>query len=351
MKNEYNYLKHMSGVLMIALIASACSSKEQVTEANTSVGYSIPVDASVVRPVPLRDELEVTGSIVANQEVEIMSELTLRVKNVYVKEGSKVRQGDLLFQLDDSEFKAQLEKYKQQEILASLNESRLRDLIEKEAVTQSDYDESVTNLKVLKAQVLELEVLIGKTRITAPFDGQVGIINVHPGAIVSVNTLLTEIMDNSKVKVEFSIPEKYTDLIPVGSVHPFSTASQDIQYKTTITATAASINEDSRSLTVRGTTLNHDGKLKAGQSARIKLSLHGTQDALAVVSKSLIPTSKGYQVFVSRGGKAERIAVNIGQRTTELIEIREGLNAGDTLITSNLLRLTPGTPLQFVSVR
>src|SRR5690606_33060039 len=146
MKNECHHLKHLSAALMIALVVVACSSKEQEAATPASLSYSIPVDAAVVKPVPLRDELEVTGSIVANQEVEIMSDLTLLIKNVFVKEGSKGKQGDILFQLDDAEFKAQLEKYKQQEILASLNERRLHDLIEKEAVTQSDYDESVTNL-------------------------------------------------------------------------------------------------------------------------------------------------------------------------------------------------------------
>ncbi|MEJ0055365.1 MAG: biotin/lipoyl-containing protein [Bacteroidota bacterium] len=75
----------------------------------------------------------------------------------------------------------------------------LKDLLAHDAIAQQDYDEASTNLKVLQAQILELEVMISKTRITAPFDGQIGMINIHQGAIVSVNTLLTTIEDNNTV--------------------------------------------------------------------------------------------------------------------------------------------------------
>jgi membrane fusion protein (multidrug efflux system) len=134
----------------------------------------------VVQPVQISEELEVTGTLVANQQVAIVSELTRKIVRVNVKEGSKVKEGTLLFQLDDADLQAQLERYRQQEKLALLNEERLKDLIAHEAIAQQDYDQASTNLKVLQAQVRELQVTIEKTRITAPFNGQIGIINVHP---------------------------------------------------------------------------------------------------------------------------------------------------------------------------
>lgn len=310
----------------------------------------IPVDATVLRPSVVSDQLEVTGTILAYQQVDIVSELTRKVIKVNVREGSRVKKGTLLFLLDDADLQAQRERLIQQEKLAFLNEQRLKDLVAHDAIAQQDYDEISTNLRVLQAQIRELEVIIGKTRITAPFDGKIGMINTHVGAVVSVNTILTDIEDNSSVKVEFSIPEKYINVIHEGSEHYFSTPSVDKRFKTKITAKAARVTKDTRTLLVRGITPNPQGKLLAGQSARITLSLNSSDNALAVASQALVPSPNGYAVFVARNKKAVALPVKIGQRSAASVEIIEGLNAGDTVITSNLLRLSSGTPVSFVTV-
>jgi membrane fusion protein (multidrug efflux system) len=344
----------VAGSMLMAAFIAACSSRaeELKTEPkNIAIPTGVPVDGIVVKPGVVRDELEVTGTVVANQQVDIVSELTRKVVRVNVKEGSKVKRGTLLFQLDDADLQAQLERYHQQEKLAKLNETRLKDLIEKEAISQQDYDEASTNLKVLEAQIQELEVAIGKTRIVAPFDGQIGMINTHPGAIVSVNTILTDIEDNSVVKVEFSVPEKYTNVIQIGSEQSFTIISDQKQYKTKVVARGASLSQDTRTLLVRGVTANPDGKLLPGQSARLNLSLNTSAGALTVASQSLIPSTNGYSVFVARKNKAEALPVSIGQRSASTVQITEGLQEGDTVIVSNLLRLGPGAPVQFISVK
>src|SRR5688572_8872799 len=205
---------YVLGFVMLAFLVEACVSKaddlsnEPSQAAAPAIVYT-PVDGTILQPGEVREELEVTGTLVANQRVDIVSELTRKIVKVNVKEGSSVRRGTLLFQLDDADLQAQLEKLRQQEQLAMLNEERLKDLITNEAIAQQDYDQASTNLKVLQAQIRELQVSIDKTRITAPFDGHIGIINVHPGSIVSVNTTLTDIEDTAIIKVDFSVPEKY----------------------------------------------------------------------------------------------------------------------------------------------
>jgi len=344
----------LTGVAALAVIIAACTTKAEDLGKNTPAASrptGIPVDGAIVKPGVVRDELDVTGTILANQQVNIVSELTRKIVRVNIHEGSHVKQGTLLFLLDDADLQAQLQRFQQQEKLALLNEERLRDLIEKEAVAQQDYDEASTNLRVLRAQVQELQVMINKTRIVAPFDGQIGMINVYPGAIVSTNTVLTNIEDNSVVKVEFAVPEKYTNIIALGSEQFFTTTSDTKRYTTKVVARGASLSEDTRTLLVRGVTANPDGRLLPGQSARLTLSLSASSSALTVVSQALIPSSTGYSVFVARGGKAEAIPVDIGQRSTGTIEITKGLAAGDTVIVSNLLRLAPGAPVQFASVK
>lgn len=345
-------LKNLLLFVAISVFIAACALKageiEKAAPAKKSAG--IPVDVMVVTPAVMHDHLEVTGTILANQQVSIVSELTRKVVKVNVREGTQVRRGTLLFLLDDADLQAQLERLRQQEKLALLNEQRLKDLLAHDAIAQQDYDEVSTTLHVIEAQIRELQVTIGKTRITAPFDGQIGMINTHVGAIVSVNTVLTDIEDNSVVKIEFSIPEKYSNLITEGSEHPFTTPSSENEFKTRVVAKAASLRADTRTLLVRGITRNPDSKLLPGQSARITLSLSTSADALSVVSQALMPSPGGYAVFVSRNNKAAALPVQIGQRTAASVEILTGLSKGDTVITSNLLRLSPGTPISIVAI-
>ncbi|HYI78574.1 MAG TPA: efflux RND transporter periplasmic adaptor subunit [Chryseolinea sp.] len=348
-------IPYVLGFWLLAFLIEACVSKaddlgNKAVASKPEIVYT-PVDGVIVQPAEVSEEFEVTGTLVANQQVDIVSELTRKVVRVNVKEGSKVKEGTLLFQLDDADLQAQLERYHQQEKLALLNEERLKDLIANEAIAQQDYDQAATNLKVLQAQITELQVTIDKTKIRAPFNGQVGIINVHPGTIVSVNTILTDIEDNSLIKVDFTVPEKYTNVISPGSVHSFTIASDDKQYQTKVIARAASLSANTRTLLVRAQTANPDGRLLPGQSARLNLSLSTSNDALAVTSNALIPSSQGYTVYVSRKNVVQAVPVQIGQRNENSVVITDGLQKGDTVITSNLLRLIPGSAVQFVTLK
>ncbi len=347
-------IPYVLGFWLIAFIIEACISKaddlSKTTINKPAVSYT-PVDGIIVKPEILNEELEVLGTLVANQQVDIVSELTRKIVRVNVKEGAEVKEGTLLFQLDDADLQAQLERFRQEEKLALLNEERLKDLFTHEAIAQQDYDQASTNLGVLQAQIRELQVMISKTRITAPFSGHIGIINVHPGSVVSVNTVLTDIEDNSSVKVDFAVPEKYANIIKPGSIQTFTIASDEKKYSTKVIATASSLNENTRTLLVRAVTSNRDGHLLPGQSARLNLALSSSGQALSVTSNALIPSSSGYSIYVSRKNTVEAVPVGIGQRSSGSVEITTGLQKGDTVITSNLLRLVPGSQVQFVTLK
>jgi membrane fusion protein (multidrug efflux system) len=311
----------------------------------------IPVDGNIVKPAVLKDELEITGTLEPNQQVDIVSELPRRIVRVNVKDGASVKKGQLLFEMDNADLLAQLEKLHQQEKLAKLNEERLRDLIQHEAVVQQDYDQAFTNLKVLQAQIAELEVTLARTHIRAPFSGNIGIIHVYPGAVVSANTVLTHIEDNSRVKVDFHVPEKYAQTIATGSIQHFTVASDSKQYSATVIAKEAGVDQNTRTLLIRAVSRNPGRKLLAGQSARMQLALHADADALMVSSQALIPTSRGYNVYIVKNEHVQLTPVEIGQRGPQTVEILHGLNNGDTVVTSNLLRLTPNAQIRFASLK
>ena len=218
-------------------------------------------------------------------------------------------------------------------------------------MVQQDYDQSFTNLKVIQAQILELQVLLNKTRIRAPFSGQLGILHVYPGAVVSVNTVLTHIQDNSEVKVDFQVPEKYAQTISVGSRQKFTVASDNRLYNARVVAREAGVDHHTRTLLVRAVSQNPGRLLLAGQSARMQLSLHSSADALTVYSQALIPSSQGYSVYTVKNNQVQLTPVEIGQRSAFSVEVLHGLNKGDTVVTSNLLRLVPGATVSFASIK
>lgn len=342
---------YLYAVMLMFIVGCKASGEPSNTPQAAAAPQATPVDGDVIRKSDLKERLEVTGTLVANQQVDIVSELTRKVVRVNVKEGSVVSTGELLFQLDDADLQAQLEKLRQQEKLALLNEQRLNDLIKHEAVVQQDYDQAFTNLKVLQSQIAELQVMIAKTRIKAPFGGRIGIVHVYPGAVVSINTILTNLEDNSQVKVEFNVPEKYINTITPGTEQKFTVASDSKQYSARVVARESKIDPNTRTLLVRAVSSNPGGVLVPGQSARLILGLNSQPDALMVASQALIPTSQGYNVYISKNNTVQLRAVEIGQRSPYAAEVLKGLDAGDTVITSNLLRLMPGSPVSFVTVK
>ena len=337
------------------MLIGGCYAKAEDKTVNTApvavVAPGVPVDGYVIKPAILKDELEITGTLLPNQEVDIVSELPRKIIRINVKDGATVKAGQLLFEMDNADLLAQLEKFHQQEKLAKLNEERLRDLIQHEAVVQQDYDQAFTNLKVLQAQIAELQVMLNKTYIRAPFNGQLGIVHIYTGAFVSANTVLTHIQDNSEVKLDFHVPEKYAQTINIGSLQKFTVASDTRQYSAKVIAREAGVDQNTRTLLIRAVSQNPGRVLLAGQSARMRLSLHASNEAIMVSSQSLIPSSQGYNVYVVKSSQVQLIPIEIGQRGPLTVEVLHGLNKGDTVVTSNLLRLMPGATVRLVGLK
>jgi len=351
-----NFLIRQQTLLLIAgmiIAMSACttSANKTTTDNKPAANPGVPVDAIVLKPEDLNERMEISGTLTALQEVNIMSELSRKVTAVYAAEGRQVTAGTVLFKLDDADLQAQLDQYLQQEKLAKINEQRLADLIANQAAIQQDYDQALTSLRVLQAQIRQIRVNIEKTRITAPFAGRIGLVNIHPGALVAPGQTLTTLEDKSRIKIDFYIPEKYAVHFKPGDPIRFKVESSDKDYEGSIIAEESKLNNDTRTLMLRAIAANEGGELLPGQSAHVSINLHAVKGAVMVPNQVLMPSSAGYSVFISKNGKADMKAVKTGERNANTIHITEGLSAGDTLIVSNMLRLAPGTDLHFVSIK
>lgn len=337
----------------ITLVWAGCNTEAKNTppaQKAAAAPVGVPVDAIVLKAETIKDEMEATGTLVANQFVDIVSELNRKVVRVNVKEGSTVSTGALLFQLDDADLQAQLEQLVQQQKLARLNEQRLKDLIQHQAVIQQDYDQTFTNLKVIDAQVQQLKVMIEKTCIRAPFSGRIGIIHVYPGSFVTPQTVMTNLEDYTRLKLDFTVPEKYAAILREGSRIGFSVESNTKTYTAVVQAHESKLDQNTRTLLIRAVSDNPKDELLPGQSARLKIALNSANNQLMVPSQALMPSSQGYTVYAVKNGKATMVPIQTGQRTDRNVQVLSGLAAGDTLVTSNLMRLSPGSAVQLATI-
>jgi membrane fusion protein (multidrug efflux system) len=306
----------------------------------------LPVSAVVLHPTRLDNRLVFTGTILPNESLELRAETSGKVSKIYFEEGRPVKKGQLLLEINDDELFAQLEKQKYNRKLYQDNEYRQRKLLEKEAISQEEYDNALNRLNTTIADIKLLEAQLSKTRIYAPFDGTIGFRFVSEGAYITPSTTVATLYNLNPAKLEFNVPGRYSTQVRAGKKVRFSVENDPRTFEGEVYAVEPQIDLNTRTLKVRAKADNPEGILLPGQFVRIELILETIEDALLIPSEALIPELQGHKVLVNQGGKVRESRVEIGIRTDRQVEILSGLQAGDTVITTGILQLRPGSPVQ-----
>lgn len=300
----------------------------------------------VVKPQTFNNNISLSGSIEANEQVEIRSEISGIVEGIYFQEGSNVTKGQVLFKVNDIELRAQLGQAKTKEGLASENERRAKLLLQKEAISQEEYDVARADLKSSQAQSQLIQAQIGKTAVKAPFSGKIGLRSISPGTYISPSVLVANLVNTNQLKITFSIPEKYSGEVKPNTNITFAVAGSSEKYTAKIYAIEPGIQVNTRTLQVRAIADNKDGKLLPGTFADVDLPLDIIKDAVMVPTEAIIPVQNGKKVFVLSSGKAKEVMVETATRTDASILVLSGLKAGDTLITSGVMSLKTDAPVK-----
>jgi membrane fusion protein (multidrug efflux system) len=310
-----------------------------------SAGYNprIPVSGTVINPERIDNKISVTGSIQANEWVELKSEISGLVEKIHFKEGVPVNQGDLLVSLDDDEILAQLEKMKYTQKLMQEREFRERSLLEKEAISQEEYDIALTELNTVASDIKILQSQYRKTKIRAPFKGIVGLRQISVGSYLTPNEPIVSIYSINPVKIDFSIPEKYSNKVQVGDKIRFLTDAMESPASGEIYAIEPQVDDETRTLRMRALSPNPQGSLLPGQFAKVELIFSSMDQALMVPTEAIIPELGGHKVFISRRGVVESVPVEVGIRTESTVQVLSGLQPKDTVITSGILQIRPGS--------
>jgi membrane fusion protein (multidrug efflux system) len=330
------------------LLISACKSGKSSPPRRESgmAGARVPVDAMVVQPQLLDNRIFTTGTLLANEEVQLQPEIAGRVTDVLFTEGSKVKKGDVLIRINDREFKAQLKGKEIEEKQASDLEARMRRLFEVKGISQEEYDKVANALNMIKAQREVIQAQIAKAEIVAPFDGIIGLRYVSQGSFVSTDMLVATMQDIDPIKVEFSVPEKYVKQIKKGTEVTVQIGDSQEEYRGVVYAVESKIDLATRTIKARAKIPNPKGDLIPGSFARVDITLEQLPNAVVIPSGSVIPEMNGEKVFICVNGKVRSVQVKTGIRTENSIQIVEGLNPQDTLILTGLLQLADGKAVE-----
>lgn len=332
-----------------AFIAYRITENSAGNEKNSKGGdkkQPVGVSGIVLQPREFADNLSLSGSIEANEQIDLRSEVSGIVESINFKEGSTVTKGQVLFKVNDIELRAQLAQVKTAQNLASENERRAKLLLQKEAISQEEYDIASADFHSAKAQTQLIQAQLSKTTVRAPFSGKIGLRYISQGTYVTPTTLIAKLVNISQLKITFSIPEKYASQMKVNSNLFFTTAGSKEKFIAKIYAIEPEIEVATRTLKLRAIAQNPEGKLFPGTFANVTLPLEKLTNALLVPTEALIPIQNGKKIFVSKNGQAKEILVETGARTNKDILITSGLKAGDTVLTSGVMTLKDGSPVK-----
>ena len=262
----------------------------------------------VIVPSQMFEIRKSTSSLLPDEEVELSFETSGKVVGIYFDEGTRVKKGDLLAKINDRPLQAQLLKLQAQLKLTEEKEFRQRQLLDRDAISRESYDQISTELQALQADIMLIEARIAE--------------------------------------IEFSIPERYAGEVTPGFPITFTIDGVAEEFGARVYAVDPKINIETRTIVVRALYPNRNEELKPGRYASVTALLSQIDSAVSIPTEAIIPEMDGEKVFVYRNGKAEQVKVVTGLRTESQIQIREGLNFGDTLLTTATLQLRHLLPVE-----
>lgn len=304
-------------------------------------GAVLPVTGTIAKPSYLSNGIEGAGTLLANEEVDIVSKVSGKVTGVFFKEGSTVKKGNLLVKIYDEDLQAQLRRSEIQEKMMSEKLERQRILLSKDAVSREAFDQLQTDYNVILADINLLKVRIAETEVRAPFDGVIGFRYVSEGTFVQPSVKIAHLIDFAQLKLEFAIPEKYVSQPLMGKKVAFYAEGFDEEFFAQIYAVDYRLDETTRTFGLRARYDNRDKRLVPGMFADLTIITDEKTNAIQIPTQAVVPDMNEKKVWVLRKGKAVLTPIVSGARTESVIEVLSGINAGDTVITSGLMQLRP----------
>lgn len=335
------------GAFLVLLAMGGCSSDRAGAQGGRAQGSdTLRVSGYVVTPRPLAERLLTTGTLRASEEVELASEAAGKITRIHFDEGSRVRQGQLLVQINDAELQAERARLQSEMQLAERRADRQEQLLEMGGVSREALEEAANRVSVLQAELQLVEARIEKAKVRAPFTGIIGLRYVSAGSYVAPQTRIATLRSLSPLKLDLSVPQRYAGRVQRGDTVRFTTSGSEVRHVATVYALESGISEDTRVLQLRARYANADEALLPGAFVDAEFVFDEIADALVVPGIAVLSEQGGSRVFVAEGGQAAPRTVTTGIRMGSTVQVVRGLSARDTVLTSALQELRAGAPVR-----
>lgn len=333
----------------VLAIFFSCNEKNGTpTSTAASAPQKVTVDVLVVLPQYFESKLLVTANLLPYEEVELKAPMAGTVLDIYFKEGQVVRRGEPLLRLDDRLLKAQIKGLEAQLAATRAELYRLSQLKKLEGVSQAEVDQSEANVKNLEASIEQLQVNVSLANVVAPFEGKLGMRNFSVGSYLTQGQTITQLAQQTKLKVDFSVPARYLDDLEAGKSVTVIANGDSIVAK--VYAINPVVSSTSRTIQVRAEIAQNTKGFVPGSFAEVLIPLNVDDQALVVPTGVVIPELNSQTVYVKQNGMARRREVELGARTEDKIQILAGLNVGDTVLATGLLAVKDRTAVNVRNV-
>ena len=334
------------GTKSVAPAGQAASAGAAAKAGSAPAAGSVTVEAVKVATLSLPQTITAVGSLRSDESVTLRPEVADRINTIAFQEGQPVAKGAMLVRLDPAVPLAEAQQARANLVLAKTKWDRAIDLAKSNFISGQAKDEAENNYKVAEASAQLAEAKLAKMDLRAPFSGIIGLRSVSMGDYVKEGADLVNLESIDPLKVDFRVPEIYMRQVKVGQ--PLQVQLDALPGRTfegKVFAVNPLIDAAGRSVVIRAMVRNPDTSLRPGMFARVRLITRDAQDALVLPEEALVP--QGDQQFVYRilDGKAVRTKVDVGQRRDSKVEILNGVDKDDMVVTAGQLKLRDGAPV------
>jgi membrane fusion protein (multidrug efflux system) len=334
-----------------ALLFSHCSKQVQA-----GAGFSfppMPVEIARANIQKVTDRFEAVGTIEASEAITAVSEIDGTVEGLPFQEGSFIRKGDIIAQLDDSQAAAELTRAEALHEQSHVMYNRVKAVVDQKAGTPQDLDDAAAGLKVADANLSLAKTRFDKTRVLAPFDGIIGARKISVGTFLRAGQPITELANIDNIRVNFSTPERFLSKLARGAVVSVSTtAYPGYTLDGKIIAIEPVLDPTTRSARVVAQVSNPGRKLRPGMSANIAAVLSERENAVTIPNQAVF--ANGDQSFVytvKPDSTVELVPLKLGTRMADVVEVVQGLTPGAIVVQAGHQKLGPGAKVIPVNVQ
>lgn len=332
-----------SGLAATALLSMVgCGREDKETQAPPE--RVVTVETEAVRTREWQMVARAVGSLTADEQVRIRTEVAGFVRSIEAAEGDVVEEGDVLLRIDDERSRLDVMRAEARHKEMEANMDRRRPLFEKNVIAESELIEAESNFQAAEAELGLMRRRLADTTVRAPIDGTLGRRYISRGDYAEVGTRLFDLVKIDRLKLDFELPERYLPLLVVGQqVRVRTTAYPDRTFAGEVYFIDPLINLSTRTIPVRAHVANDELLLRPNLFVNVELDITLLENAVVVPEQAIISDLGGYSVYVvDQDERAEIRAVQLGEREPGWIQIIEGVEAGERVVAAGHQRLQPG---------